>query len=98
MGYKARRNSIGYKIYGGTAPLPSGKNGTIFIKGFKNIDKLQFHRFIKPNILKKAGNYAKNVGKNPDIIVEKGEIILKGTGPFAKKTFNTGLKAIDFFK
>ncbi len=85
----------------GTGPTAAFKGGSLFIKGFKAVDKLQFHRVIKPNILKEAKkiqDFAKTIGKNPDIIVEKGEIILKGVGSYANQTFNTGLKALDYFK
>jgi len=56
-----------------------------------------FHTTIKRDILKSAGNFEKLVGTNPDITVEKGLIKLKGTGPFKGKTFQTILKALDFF-
>jgi RHS repeat-associated protein len=57
-----------------------------------------FHRVMKPEILKAAGNFEKHVGKNPDIIIEKGQIILKGVGPFKGKTFPTSLDPLDYFK
>jgi len=57
-----------------------------------------FHRFIKPDILKAAGNgFEKIVGRNPDIFIDKGQIILRGTGPFKGKSFPTGLDPTDFF-
>lgn len=57
-----------------------------------------FHRVIKPDILKAAGKgFEKIVGHNPDIFIEKGEIILKGTGSFKGKSFPTGLDPADFF-
>ena len=92
---------VGLVPKGGTAPIPSFKGGTIFIKGVGKLSKLDFHRLIKPSILKAVGKlkpYSKIVGKNPDIIVENGEIILKGTGSFANKILKTGLKAIDYLE
>lgn len=91
----------GVKPLGGTPPIPGGaKGGNLFVKGFKNVDKLSFHRSIKPMILKEARktqDFTKIVGKNPDIVVEKGTIVLKGTGQYSKKSFNTGLRATDYF-
>ena len=57
-----------------------------------------FHRQIKPNILKKAGDFSKVVGRNPDIKLVNGKIKLTGTGPFKGKSFSTGLDAADFLK
>ena len=59
-----------------------------------------FHRIIKPLILKDVGmsNYARYVGRNPNISIKRGEIILKGTGQgFKGKEFPTGLKGENFF-
>jgi len=57
-----------------------------------------FHRFIKPDILKAAGNgFEKIVGRNPDIFIDKGQIILRCMGPFKGKSFPTGLDPTDFF-
>lgn len=36
------------------------------------------------------------VGKNPDIKIIDGEIILQGTGDFKGKTFKTGLSIDNF--
>ena len=91
----------GVPYIGGIAPTPGMKGGSFFIKGIGNVNKLDFHRFIKRDILKAVGKlkaYSKVVGKNPDIIVEEGEIILKGTGSFTNKVLKTGLKAVDFFE
>ncbi|MDR1679981.1 MAG: phospholipase D-like domain-containing protein [Prevotellaceae bacterium] len=82
--------------------LSKGGNEEIYIKGVGKINRNLFHKTIKPNILKAVGklkNFIKSVGKNPDIIVEKGKIILQGAknSPFSKNTFPTGLKATDFF-
>lgn len=56
---------------------------------------------VKPNVLKTVGklkSFDKIVGGNPDIIIERGEIILKGAkGTFRGKTLKTGLKAEDYF-
>ena len=42
-------------------------------------------------------SFDKIVGGNPDIIIERGEIILKGAkGTFRGKTLKTGLKAEDY--
>jgi hypothetical protein len=66
------------------------------------VSKLNFHIVIKPNILKDAAkikDFSRIVGTNPDITVIGGKIVLKGAakGPFAGKSFNTGLNASDFF-
>ena len=85
----------------GMPPIPTFAGGSIFIKGLNYVDKLKFHRVFKPKILKEAKkmlDFTRIVGKNPDIVIESGEIILKGTGEFSKQSFSTGLKAIDFFK
>ena len=75
---------------------PGGKN--VYIKGFGNVNNLSFHRGIKPNILNSAGNYSKHVGTNPNVFIQKGQIMLQGTGGgFQGKVYNTGLKATDFF-
>ena len=43
-------------------------------------------------------SFDKIVGGNPDIIIERGEIILKGVErTFRGKTLKTGLKAEDYF-
>ncbi len=68
----------------------------IFFGGMK-VNAREFHRAIKPMILKSAGNYSKVVGRNPDIIIKKGKIVLKGNGPYKGKTFETGLDFGDFF-
>ena len=56
-----------------------------------------FHRNIKQSILKKSGNFRNHVGKNPDVRVVRGEIVLRGTGPFKGKIYKTGLDAEEFF-
>ena len=81
----------------GMAPTPGFKGGNVFIKGFGMIEKELFHLTIKPGILKSAGNFSKIVGRNPDIVVKEGSIILRGTGPYSGKIYQTGLKALDFF-
>ncbi|MBK8886133.1 MAG: hypothetical protein IPN46_06075 [Saprospiraceae bacterium] len=51
-------------------------------------------------ILSAAGrtSFVKIVGKNPDVFVQNGTIILKGTGStFSNKIYNTGLNSVDFF-
>ena len=65
-----------------------------FIVNAKN-----FHKVTKPAILKAAGAFEKIVGKNPDIFIENGKIILRGakSGPYAGKSFETGLDALKFF-
>ena len=68
----------GVPYVGGIAPTPGMKGGSFFIKGIGNVNKLDFHRCIKRDILNAVGKlkaYSKVVGKNPDIIVEGGEII-----------------------
>jgi RHS repeat-associated protein len=75
----------------------------IYIKGWGNVARELFHSSTKGLILKAAratlGNSAvlRAVGKNPDIAVEAGEIILKGTGPFDGKILKTGLDPTKFF-
>jgi len=79
----------------GIAPTPF-KGGNLFIKGFGNVGKELFHAVTKKSILKKAGNFAKVVGTNPNVTVEEGLIILKGTGTYSGKVYQTGLNALDF--
>jgi len=79
------------------APTPGFKGGSVFIKGFGMIEKELFHLTIKPDILQAAGNFSKVVGRNPDIMIKEGLILLKGTGPYSGKIYQTGLKALDFF-
>ena len=81
----------------GIAPAPSFKGGSIFIKGFGKVDKQLFHTVIKKNILKSSGAFFKVVGNNPNISIEKGLIILKGTGPYAGKVYQTSLNPLNFF-
>ena len=83
--------------------IPGGKLvGTgekLFIKGVGNISKDYFHKTIKKKILNAAGKYGHIVGDNPDIVVEGEKIVLKGVyQSFKGKTFETTLKAVDFFK
>ncbi len=68
----------------------------LFLGGMK-VNAREFHRAIKPMILKNAGNYSKVVGRNPDIIIRNGKIILKGNGTYRGKIFETGLDFGDFF-
>ncbi len=87
----------------GTPPIPTFKGGSLFIKGFKYVDKLSFHKIIKPKILKEARkvqNYVRIVGSNPDVTIVNSKIVLQGAknSPFAGKTLNTELNVIDFFK
>ncbi|MBH2005014.1 MAG: RHS repeat-associated core domain-containing protein [Sphingobacteriia bacterium] len=64
-----------------------------------SVSRSLFHQTIKPSILKDAGTgFEKIVGRNPDIAVENGMVILKGTGPYKGKTFSTGLDATKYFK
>ena len=75
-----------------------GKSKYLFIGKYK-VEANTFHREIKPDILSKAGNFSKSVGKNPDINVNKADqIILTGNGPFKGKTYNTSLNGADFLK
>lgn len=56
---------------------------------------------VKEEIYKAVGrrNFSGDVGSNPDIDVDDktGKIILRGKGPFWKKTYPTSLPADDFF-
>ena len=75
----------------------------IFIKGVGNISRVSVHSIIKQKILTAASkekDFSKIVGTNPDIAVVSGKIVLKGAakGPFAGKSFNTGLNASNFFQ
>lgn len=72
--------------------------GGLFIKGFGNVSKEIFHRQFKPEILKAAGDFANKVGKNPDILVEGGKIVLKGVGDFKGKIYKTTIEAASIFK
>jgi RHS repeat-associated protein len=57
-----------------------------------------FHRIIKPQILKNAGNtFQKFVGNNPDILIKGEKIFLQGVGPYKGKIHETVLKASDYF-
>jgi len=47
--------------------------------------------------LKQSGKFQGKVGRNPDIKVEGGKIVLHGTGPFRGKTHDTGLNPDNFF-
>jgi len=83
--------------------IPGGKLvGTgekLFIKGIGNISKEYFHNTVKKKILKAAGKFGHIVGDNPDIVVEGEKIVLKGVyQSFKGKTFETTLKAADFFQ
>ena len=78
------------------ALLPMGAAGKMINVGEVRVAAEVFHRVIKPDILKAVGT-AKTVGRNPDIIVKGGKIILKGVGQFKGKVIETGLKAADFF-
>jgi len=87
----------------GTPPIPVFKGGSLFIKGYQYVDKLKFHKLIKPKILKqvkKIQDFSKTVGSNPDIAVENGMIILQGakSGPYAGSVLKTELNVLDFFK
>lgn len=65
------------------------------------VPKELFHRAIKGEVLKAAGKvtkFEKVVGKNPDIGVQDGKIILNGVGKYKGKSINTGLNAEDFFQ
>jgi len=72
-------------------PIGSLRIGKIVLASEK------FHRIIKPQILKKAGDYCKVVGNNPNIEVVGGKIWLVGQGPFKGKTLKTLLDVKDFF-
>ena len=89
--------ATGLAPIGGIAPTPGFRGGTIFIKGFGSVNKGLFHTVIKKKILKSAGDFYKVVGTNPDITVKEGLIILKGTGPYSGKVYQSGLNVLDFF-
>jgi RHS repeat-associated protein len=72
--------------------------GMLFIKGFGNVSKELFHRKFKSEILKLAGDFSKSVGKNPDIIVEQGKVVLKGVGDFKGKVIKTTIEASKIMK
>ncbi|TCC97706.1 DUF6443 domain-containing protein [Pedobacter hiemivivus] len=57
-----------------------------------------FHRVIKKEILRNAGDFVKKVGGNPDVGVVGGNIQLIGNGPYKGKTFQTTLKASEYLK
>ncbi len=67
----------------------------IFIGGVK-LEKEAWHRSIKPAILDLAGDYVGVVGRNPNIVITNGKIILEGQGPYRGKSFVTGLDFSDF--
>ncbi len=85
---------------GGLLPIKILNKGNFYIKGVGLVDKSLFHKYVKQNILKKAGiqNYAKYVGDNPDVFVENGKVFLIGIyGKFTNKIYPTGLNAIEYF-
>jgi hypothetical protein len=85
---------------GGLLPIKILNKGNFYIKGVGLVDKSLFHKYVKQNILKKAGiqNYAKYVGDNPDVFVENGKVFLIGIyGKFTNKIYPTGLDAIKYF-
>lgn len=76
----------------GIAPSPV-KGGKVFIKGLAGLKKQvimvlnELFSTRQVTILNTSG-----------VIIQKGNIILQGTGGgFKGKIYNTGLKAIDFF-
>jgi RHS repeat-associated protein len=87
------------QAYGMEGPAIAAAAGTIFFGQFK-ADNQTFHTEIKPDILSAVGqkNYRPTVGKNPDITVRGGQIILKGTGPFRGKEYPTTLDPRHFFQ
>ena len=78
--------------------IPIGTVGKVLRFGKTVVSAEKFHRVIKPQILEKAGDFCKKVGRNPDVKIVSEQIWLTGTGPFKGKTFKTLLDAIDFFK
>lgn len=62
------------------------------------VDRDVFHRVIKKEILRNAGDFVKNVGGNPDVGIVGGNIQLIGNGPYRGKTFQTSLKASEYLK
>jgi len=85
-------SDIGYTV----GAARSGYNKILHFGKIK-VSAETFHRQIKPNILSNSGNFSKIVGKNPDVKIVSGKIILQGTGPFRGKSFNSGLSASDYF-
>ncbi|NCI45793.1 RHS repeat domain-containing protein [Sediminibacterium soli] len=87
--------------------LEAGMNTALSVMPLLRIGKFSvgrefFHRTLKPDILQDAakvlGKFEKTVGKNPNINVKDGFIVLEGTGPFKGKSVTTTLKATDYFK
>ena len=77
-------------------PLRKGQSAIKIGKYLFNPNYL--HTVVKPQVLRRAGDFAKTVGHNPDIGVNGIQIILTGArnGPYAGKTFETGLSILDF--
>ena len=77
-----------------------GRSGKDIYIGGKKVNQDVFHREIKPEILGKANpsKYSQTVGRNPDIKIVNGKVVLEGQGPYRGKTYETGLSASDFFK
>lgn len=77
-----------------------GRSGKDIYIGGKKVNQDVFHREIKPEILGKANpsKYSQTVGRNPDIKIVNGKVVLEGQGPYRGKTYETGLSANDFFK
>ena len=100
--YDSDGNLIGLAPITGMPPDiiggPMRKGQTAIKTGKYLFNPGHLHKVIKPQVLKSAGNFAKVVGKNPDITIKGTQIVLKGAknGPYAGKTFETGLKITDF--
>jgi hypothetical protein len=80
-----------------------GFGGREFIKGFGWVGRELFHRITKPGILKyimnNIANYERIVGRNPDVIVKKGQIFLKAMDKsFKGAEWATGLQASDWLE
>ncbi len=82
-------NVVGGPLRKGQSAIKIGK--FLFNPGY-------LHKTLKPQILKGAGDFARVVGRNPDIGLKGTQIILKGAknGPYAGKTYETALNITDF--
>ncbi|RZK47953.1 MAG: RHS repeat-associated core domain-containing protein [Pedobacter sp.] len=102
---KTRLTASLFGLWRGKKPSVSGvmlagaKSGSKYLYfGRIAVNKDVFHRVIKKDILRNAGDYAKKVGSNPDVSVVGENIQLIGNGPYKGKTFQTNLKASEYLK
>ena len=88
-------------VIGGSGSLEDLSGGGVIRIGKFVLVVDKFHRMTKPKILKSvAAEFTHIVGKNPDIGVEGGKIILLGAknGPYKGKKYVTDLNALYYLQ